>query len=47
MNYVKLLLDAHQLPRIESLNPYRETGDAHAFHPPLYYLILLPFYAAL
>ncbi len=45
MNYVKLLLDAHQLPRIESVQPYAETGGAHAFHPPLYYLILLPFYA--
>ena len=45
MNYVKLLLDSHQLPLIESLKPYKETGGAHAFHPPLYYLVLLPFYA--
>jgi len=45
INYVKLLLDEHRLPRIESVNPYVETGGAHAFHPPLYYLILLPFYA--
>ena len=45
MNYVKLLLDQHQLPVILSTNPYSETGGAHAFHPPLYYLLLLPFYA--
>ncbi len=45
MNYVRLLLDEHTLPRIISLNPYAETGDAHAFHPPLYYALLLPFYA--
>lgn len=45
MNYVKLLLEQHQLPQIESIAPYRETAGAHAFHPPLYYIILLPFYA--
>ena len=45
MNYVKLLLDEHRLPRIESFQPYAETAGAHAFHPPLYYVILLPFYA--
>lgn len=45
MNYVKLLLDAHQLPVIEKADPYQETAGAHAFHPPLYYLALLPFYA--
>ena len=47
MAYVKLLLDKHQLPVIESTNPYRETDGAHAFHPPLYYVMLLPFYALL
>ncbi len=49
INYVKLLLDKHQLPVIENADPlhYRETAGAHAFHPPLYYLILLPFYALL
>ena len=47
MNYVKLLLSEHRLPVIENADPlrYRETADAHAFHPPLYHLILLPFYA--
>ncbi len=45
INYVKLLLDSHQLPVILSTQPYQETGGAHAFHPPLYYLVLLPFYA--
>lgn len=49
INYIKLLLDKHQLPVIENADPlhYRETAGAHAFHPPLYYLILLPFYALL
>ena len=47
MNYVKLLLDQHRLPVIENADPshYRETANAHAFHPPLYHLLLLPFYA--
>lgn len=45
MNYVRMLLDEHTLPRIISLKPYAETGGAHAFHPPLYYVLLLPFYA--
>ena len=44
MAYVKLLLHEHVLP-------YQEAGGvehagAHTFHPPLYYLIVLPFYAA-
>jgi hypothetical protein len=48
MNYITLLLDAGRLPVIENADPqnYRETAGAHAFHPPLYYAILLPFYAA-
>jgi 4-amino-4-deoxy-L-arabinose transferase-like glycosyltransferase len=45
INYVKLLLEQRQLPVILSTQPYSETAGAHAFHPPLYYLILLPFYA--
>ena len=47
MNYVRLLLDEQRLPAILSREPYAEYRDAHAFHPPLYYLILLPFYALL
>ena len=44
MNYVKLLFEEHSLPR---LNPDgTEYHGAHTFHPPLYYLVLLPFYAA-
>ncbi len=43
MNYVRLLFDEQTLPR---LNPDgTEYYGAHTFHPPLYYLILLPFYA--
>ncbi|MDQ2800481.1 MAG: hypothetical protein M3Y13_12680 [Armatimonadota bacterium] len=43
MSYVKLLFDEHTLPR---LNPDgSEYHGAHTFHPPLYYLILLPIYA--
>lgn len=45
INYVKLLLEQRQLPEILSAQPYSETAGAHAFHPPLYYLVLLPFYA--
>ena len=47
INYIKLLLEKGQLPVIENADPrnYRETAGAHAFHPPLYYLVLLPFYA--
>ncbi|HEY0074456.1 MAG TPA: hypothetical protein VGB77_10160, partial [Abditibacteriaceae bacterium] len=45
INYVKLLLEQRQLPVILSAQPYSETAGAHAFHPPLYYLVLLPFYA--
>lgn len=47
MNYIKLLLDEHKLPYIISTQPYEEYAGAHAFHPPLYYLVLLPFYAVL
>ena len=44
MGYVKMLLDEHRLPY---LNPDGTEHDgAHTFHPPLYYLYLLPFYAA-
>lgn len=46
MNYVELLLDEQRLPYIISTHPYEEYKGAHAFHPPLYYLLLLPFYAA-
>jgi 4-amino-4-deoxy-L-arabinose transferase-like glycosyltransferase len=45
INYVKLLLEQRQLPEIITTQPYKETAGAHAFHPPLYYLVLLPFYA--
>ena len=45
MNYVKLLLQHHELPRQNADGS--ETGGAHSFHPPLYYLILLPAYAIL
>lgn len=44
MAYVRLLIEEHRLPRILSLVPYSEYKGAHAFHPPLYYLILAPFY---
>jgi 4-amino-4-deoxy-L-arabinose transferase-like glycosyltransferase len=47
MNYIKLLLDEQKLPYIISTQPYEEYAGAHAFHPPLYYLVLLPFYAVL
>ncbi len=43
--YLRLLWEEHTLPRILSTNPYSEYKGAHAFHPPLYYLVLLPFYA--
>ena len=43
--YLKLLWEEHSLPRILSTQPYSEYRGAHAFHPPLYYLVLLPFYA--
>jgi 4-amino-4-deoxy-L-arabinose transferase-like glycosyltransferase len=45
MNYVKLLFNEHTLPYIEPSG--REHAGAHTLHPPLYYLILLPFYAVL
>lgn len=44
MNYVKLVFSEHSLPY---LLPGSETEyrGAHAYHPPLYYLLLLPVYA--
>lgn len=50
MAYVRLLLDEHCLPFLEpdpnSPGRMREHAGAHTLHPPLYYLLLLPFYAA-
>ena len=43
--YVRLLWEEHALPRVISMEPYSEYKGAHAFHPPLYYTLLLPFYA--
>ncbi len=43
--YLRLLWEEQSLPRILSTQPYSEYRGAHAFHPPLYYLVLLPFYA--
>lgn len=43
--YVQLLYDEHTFPR---MNPDgTEYRGAHSYHPPLYYLFLLPFYALL
>jgi len=43
--YVELLFREHTFPR---QNPDgTEYAGAHSYHPPLYYLILLPFYALL
>lgn len=44
MNYVKLLLDEQRFPFQVPGGEYR---GAHTYHPPLYYLLLLPFYALL
>jgi 4-amino-4-deoxy-L-arabinose transferase-like glycosyltransferase len=44
MNYVKLLLNEHTLPYLEA-DGVTEHGGAHTLHPPLYYLLLVPFYA--
>jgi len=41
-NYVKLLFTEHRLPFL--LPDGSEYHGAHSFHPPLYYLYLLPFY---
>lgn len=41
-NYVKLLFEEHRLPFL--LADGSEYHGAHSFHPPLYYLCLLPFY---
>lgn len=45
MNYVRLLLQGH-LPVIVNTAPnqYHTTENAHGYHPPLYYALLLPFY---
>lgn len=49
MNYVKLLYNEHILPYQEPdpshTGQMKEHGDAHTFHPPLYYLLFVPFYA--
>jgi len=45
MRYVELLLNEHQLPYLEPDGS--EHAGAHTLHPPLYYAILLPFYALL
>ncbi len=42
MNYVRLLWDEHRLPFI--LPDGKEYADAHSLHPPLYYVLLAPFY---
>lgn len=51
MGYVRLLLDEHALPYLEPdpalPGKMREHAGAHTLHPPVYYLILLPFYALL
>jgi len=41
-NYVKLLFVEHRLPFL--LPDGSEYHGAHSFHPPLYYIYLLPFY---
>lgn len=43
--YLPLMVDAHQLPRV--LEGDREVGGAIALHPPLYYALLVPFYVPL
>ncbi|HEX8237910.1 MAG TPA: glycosyltransferase family 39 protein [Abditibacteriaceae bacterium] len=51
MNYVKLLYNEHTLPYQEpdpnNIGQVKEHGDAHTFHPPLYHLLFVPFYAVL
>lgn len=42
-NYVKLLFEEHRFPFLMSNG--KEYGGAHSLHPPLYYFLLLPFYA--
>ena len=43
MNYVRLLLDEHTFPRL--LPNGTEYKGAHSLHPPLYYGLLVPFWA--
>ena len=43
--YIRLLWEEKTLPRVLSNVPYSEYKGAHAFHPPLYYTLLLPFFA--
>ncbi len=43
MAYVRLLLDEHRFPL--QLPNGSEYGGAHSYHPPAYYLLLVPFYA--
>ncbi|RYX79948.1 hypothetical protein EON83_30620, partial [bacterium] len=43
MNYVTLLLDEHVFPYIMANG--KEYKSAHTLHPPLYYSLLVPFYA--
>jgi 4-amino-4-deoxy-L-arabinose transferase-like glycosyltransferase len=53
MNYVQLLHDERQLPHLvpgsvpDAQGHEVEYAGAHTYHPPLYYLTLLPFYALL
>src|SRR5688500_13260228 len=44
MNFVKLLLNERRLPLL--LASGQEYAGAHTLHPPLYYALLVPFYAA-
>lgn len=44
MAYVNLLFQEHTLPRLNSDGT--EYRGAHTLHPPLYYLLLTPFWAA-
>jgi hypothetical protein len=41
-NYVKLLIEEHRLPF--QLPDGSEYHGAHTYHPPLYYIFLIPFY---
>ena len=41
--YVRLLLEEHRLPMM--LPDGSELGGAHTYHPPAYYVFLLPFFA--
>lgn len=46
INYIKLLLEEHTFPRLVfDGTKYVEYKGAHSLHPPLYYSLLVPFYA--